>query len=115
MIFNGTNNLSKISLDYMLYYATEAEVERASVSARIQFRIDLGGTNFPVTVFDNKFSSYDDRLVVSMFGSQTDIEDELRASYFMIDLKQSSPQTLDDFKATYEQQGFSCASTTEKQ
>ena len=110
MIFNGTTSLRKISLDYTLFYNTAAEIKKANITARNRFGVDLGNTNFPVTVFDNKFSSYEDRLVISMYGTENDISDELRASYFMVNLKEqaSIPKSLNDYKEVYESQGFNC-------
>lgn len=114
MIFNETTSLNKISLDYALGYDSSQAVTRADASARAQFNERLGADKFSSTEFDNKFSMLKDKLLVSIYGDSSDLESSTRASYFMLDARKGTPETLEDFRKAYEKQGFKCASTTDE-
>ena len=110
-IFNGETELKSIALEYTLGYHSKEEVKQAEAKAHFEFGSHLGDYDF--TEFDNKFSMYDDRLVVSVYGRSKDLEDENRAGYFMLSTESATKKdlsTLTGVRKAYEKKGFSCES-----
>ena len=114
MIFNGVSSLRKISFEYNLNYGSQEEVKRAEATAHAEFSKALSEDHLSFTEFNNKFSPFDDRLIIAVYGDESDVASAARASYFMIDIKKHGiPKSLSDFKKVYEAQGFKCTSTVD--
>lgn len=113
LIFKGENKLSSIALIYTLYLDSEDAVKRAEAFAHAEFNLGLNAVGYNTSSFDNKFARYSDRLIISVFGNSSEIN-EKSASYFMLrDVKSSNeiPQTIDEFVENYQNQGFTCNSS----
>ncbi len=114
MIFNETDSLNTISLDYTLKFESSEAAEKALASAQAKFTEFLSADKFSFSEFNNKFTHYKDKLIASIYGGHEDIASNTRASYFMLDAKNNTPKTLEDFRKAYEKQNFKCTSTTDK-
>lgn len=110
LIFGNDGALDSISLIYTMYFNDESAVRTAEAKAHAEFNLGLNSIGLPHDEFDNKFARYSDRLIVSLFGNRTDI-DEYKSSYFMLnDIRSEAdiPKTIDDFLNKYTASGIEC-------
>ena len=114
-VFNGTEELKSISLIYTLNYSSSDEAYGYEAKSHADFNKALGASGFEVNKFRNKFARYDSKLIISLFGNKSDIN-QIAAPYFMITVDEDGnvPVTLKDYQVNYESQGFACESTTEQ-
>ena len=104
-IFDDSVGLKNISLIYTLNYATSDEAYGAEAKGHALFNQTLGASGFSVNKFNNKFSRYNESLIVSLFAEKPDL-DEFSAPYFA--LETNFPTTILDYKHYYESLGFFC-------
>ncbi|MBQ7802765.1 hypothetical protein IJ380_02810 [Candidatus Saccharibacteria bacterium] len=115
MVFAGKDTLSSANLEYILIFGSYSEAHSAEAVSHAQFNIGLQTLGYDAGKFSNKFSIIDNRLVISLHASSDKALDDTTRSYFLIDYADSGelPKTLTEYRKNYEQQGFSCVSTTD--
>lgn len=113
-IFNGTESLKTISLIYTLNYADESEAYYAEAKSHAQLNDSFAAVGYDVRKFDNKFARYNNKLIISLTASKSEI-DEYSAVYFMLPIEADGfkLKTLSDYKRAYETQDFFCVVTAE--
>ena len=114
-IFRGADDLKSISLVYTLNYASPDEAYGYEAKSHAEFNKALAASGYSVSKFSNKFSRYDNKLIISLSANNNEI-DQISASYFMLNIgeKGELAKTITDYMQNYEMQGFACKSTTEK-
>lgn len=109
-IFNNDAELKNISLIYTTIYASESAAYSAEAHTHADLNHALSASGYNVEKFSNKFSRYGEKLIISLYALQSEI-DEISAPYFLIPLDDNhkvSLKNLDDYKASYESLGFTC-------
>lgn len=112
MVFSGAEKLVSGSLRYILHYDNHSEAVGSEAVNHANFGTELASRNLEFTEFDNKFTILDNILEVSLRTPASGI-DEFSADYFLIDIKDRLPETLEEYKKNYESQGFACKTSKE--
>lgn len=110
LIFDGKEKLKSIALVYTLFYNNEEEVKRAEAFSHAEFNLGLNEQGYNADMFKNKFARLSDRLIISLFGDLSTV-DEYSAAYFMVNGVKSAddlPHTIEEFAKNYQTQGFAC-------
>lgn len=117
MIFTSDDELSSISLKYILRFATNSEARVATLNSQAQFNLGLQALGYNSEKFNNKFTQLDNTLLITLSASSKSSLADIAKSYFLITGTDSedSPKTLAEFRLNYEKQGFACTSTLDKQ
>lgn len=103
-IFTNENKLKTIALIYTLYFNNEEETRRAEAFSHAEFNLGLNDQGYSSSTFENKFARYSDRLIISLFGNSSTL-DEYTVSYFMLD---GIPADIEEYAEKYQAQGFIC-------
>ena len=111
-LFSGKEKLSTIYLTYTLNYSTESEAISVEAISHADFNRKLGKAGFSAGKFNNKFTILKDRLVISLYGTASDLT-EYTGEFFMVNEKETFPTTLEEYKENYERQGFACKTDIE--
>ena len=116
MIFLDEKTLSTANLEYKLVFSDYQEAYSAEAISHSQFNLDLQKLGYKSGNFNNKFSILDNELLISLNLSSRTSLDETTQSYFLINNKNNGgfPETLEEYKHNYEDQGFSCVSTSKQ-
>ncbi len=116
MVFVGSDTLSSGSLKYTLKYSSYGEAHDAEAISHAQFNLGLQRLGYDSSKFNNKFSTIDNELVITLnFSAKSEIDDTTR-SYLLLnyDSNDKLPSTLPEYRQNYEQQGFACTSTIDQ-
>ena len=113
MVFPNENDFSSASLEYTLVFETNREAHDAIVISQAQFNLALQSRGYNSGKFNNKFSEQDNKLVITLNATSNKPMDELTQEYFMVeyDNNEDPPKTIEEYKKSYEEQGFSCSTT----
>ena len=105
-IFRGTDTLNRLSIKNLMTFESQSEAVVAEARSHANFNLGLQALNVDSGSFENKFSILDKQLLFNLTARKSDITDFSKA-YFMLK-SDKLPETLADYKAEYESQGFKC-------
>lgn len=114
-IFGDDAEVKSLSVIYSLSYSSPENAYGAEAMAHAEFNKTLAATGYDIDKFSNKFSRYENQLIISLSANKAEL-DELSAPYFLIKTNDDfdfDSATIEDYKSNYESQGFSCK-TSEK-
>lgn len=109
IIINASFNkqqLGSISLITRLYYSDEDKIIGSEAFNHAAMNKSFGPSLGP-DALGASYAKLSDSMKMSLFANQSDINTET-ARFFLIDTDGGLPQTLDEYRSNYEQQGFSC-------
>ena len=114
-VFYGEDNFASASLKYDATFTNDYEARKAEPIAHAQFAKELAADGFSFEEFNNKFSTIDNQLVLTLFINDGKIDDHAK-SYFYIDTDENTtpPTKLSEYKTVYEKRGFVCKSSLEE-
>ena len=114
-IFNGEDSLKTISLIYTLTYASEEDAYFAEAKSHAQINEGFATIGYNTRKFNNKFSRYDNKLIITLTASGAEI-DEYSADYFLLPKEETKArlEKLSDYEKELEAKGLKCASTIEE-
>ncbi len=109
MVFLGKEELSSISIKYTLKFKDKETANYAEPIVNTRFHENLAQVIDQYSAFNNKVTLLDDTIVVTLHASRNDLVD-LAKEFFLIK-KNEEPVSLNDFKNSFEKQGFICESS----
>ncbi|MBQ3430825.1 hypothetical protein IJG20_01835 [Candidatus Saccharibacteria bacterium] len=114
-VFHGADELRNISLIYTLNCSSSDEAYGYEAKSHADFNKALSASGYETNKFKNKFSRYDNKLIINLSANGNEI-DQFSAPYFMLSINDNGEiaKTFAEFKNNYETQGFICESTTNK-
>lgn len=99
--------LNAISLTYTLYYDDAAKINASEAHNHAAMNIDFGHSGFTADSFDANYSKLQDSMRMVLYANGSDFSLK-SAKYFMINVKEELPVTIDEFQSIYKDEGFSC-------
>lgn len=105
-VFSGEETLKSLSVKELMTFESNSDAIVAEARTHANFNIGLRPYNYSTGKFENKFSIMDNKLLVNLTAKASEL-DEFSKGYFLI-ASEELPSTLSEFRAEYENQGFSC-------
>lgn len=105
----SNNGLGSMSFSYTMYYDDELSIIASEAHNHAAMNISFGHNGLTADAYNAKYSKNDDSMRMSLYVNKTDLS-AIAMKYLMLDAKEDSevPQTLEDYQARYQAQGFSC-------
>lgn len=113
LIFRDEAELSSIAVKDTLTFASQQDARNAEAVAHATLYAGLAAIGYQAETFSNKFSIFDNKLVLSLRGAAAEIN-EYTKDYFLI-TTDAIPSTLSEYRSLYESAGFKCTSTKDNQ
>ena len=104
------NKLSAISLEYVLFYNTEQQINASEAQNHAAMNIDFGKNGLSADSFNANYSKMTNAMKMLLYTTNNDFN-ITSSKYFMIEAheKKDLPETINEFEQIYKSQGFSCS------